>query len=226
MNTQKAKETYIKKTIGTIINYLSKNGGPGINTLSEVTTNIYCSNFEIACNAETLINYRIYKVISLGAAKPKATLDDYRKRKIKNYHFCITDDPNQDLTNVFIHTYKLILDTVGDGRKILVHCDAGISRAPSIIIAYFLRRQYLISYNKYLQELEEFNIVEESRYKKMEDLCRFDDSKLLTFIKFVKRARPCITPNPGFIQQLFLFERNIKNQITQSLEMIKEHNSR
>jgi hypothetical protein len=226
MKTQKAMEAYIKKTISTIITYLSKNGGPGMNTLSEVTTNIYCSNYEIACNAETLSDNRIYTVISLGDTKPKTVLDDYKKRKIKNYHFSIADDPSQNLADVFLDTYELILGTVGDGRKILVHCNAGISRAPSIIIAYFLRRQYLISYNKYLQELEESGLVEESRYKKMEDLCRFDDSKLLTFIKFVKRARPCITPNPGFIQQMFLFERYIKSQIQQSLEMIKEQESR
>ena len=218
-------EAYVKRTITNIMKYLERNQGPGMSSLNEITPNIYCSDYDTACNAEMLNDNRIYTVISLGNEKSKAVLAAYKKRKITNIQYSIEDDPRQSLAEVFFETYDIILNTVGDGRKILIHCNAGVSRAPSVIIAYLLHRQYLISYHKYRAQMETTDIRDEIRYQKLQDLCRLDDSKLLGIIKFIKRVRPCISPNPGFIQQLFLFERYLKGHIMEELQTIMQRDN-
>lgn len=220
--SQRAINLYTKKTIDGITRYLTNNGGPGMANLNEITPNIYCSDYDIACTTDILSDNRIYTVISLGDTKSREVLAAYKKLKIKNYQFDIADNPNQNLADVFLQTYDLILDAVGDGRKVLVHCNAGVSRAPSVIIAYLMRRSYLISYNKYMQELQHIDLIEEDRLQKLVNLCRMDDSRLLAIIKFVKRVRPCIAPNPGFVQQLFLYERFLKSQIAQEVSAIQK----
>lgn len=215
-------DKHVKKILNGIMQYLQKNAGPGMMSLNEITPNIYCSDYETACNAEQLNDNRIYTVISLGDTKSRDVLKAYKERKIVNHQFNIKDDPRQNLADVFMDTYGLIRDAISDGRKVLVHCNAGVSRAPSTIIAYFLRRQYLVSYNKYSDALKATNITDEDRYEQLDALVAGDNSKLLSIIKFVKRVRPCISPNPGFIQQLFLYEQYLKHTIAESLKEIKK----
>ena len=215
-------EKFVKNTIIIIMKYLNNNLGPGMSNLNEITSNIYCSDYNTACNAEILNDNRIYTVISLGDSKSTEVLNEYKKRKIHNVQFTIEDNPRQNMADVFLETYNIIKDTVSDGRKILIHCNAGVSRSSSVIIAYLIRRQYLISYKKYKVMLDENDA---DMYKNLQDLSALNTSKLLGVIKFIKRARPCICPNPGFVQQLFLYERYLKSHITTALDHMIQHDA-
>src|SRR5690348_5851409 len=96
---------YVKQTIDKIMKYLGNHTGPGIANMNEITPNIYCSNYEAACNIDALIENRICIVICLGDPKPKEMISLYRKNKINHIAFEIQDDPRQNLADVFMATY-------------------------------------------------------------------------------------------------------------------------
>ena len=66
-----------------------------------------------------------------------------------------------------------------DGHKILVHCNAGVSRAATIVIAYLIRYNSMTLHEAY---------------------------------HHVKKLRPAIKPNEGFIRQLVIWEYKTKGQ--------------
>lgn len=48
------------------------------------------------------------------------------------------DDENTDLSNYFFQVHAVIAKAVKMDKKILVHCAAGISRSPALVIAYLM----------------------------------------------------------------------------------------
>ena len=67
-------------------------------------------------------------------------------------HFDINDDPNENILILFDKANEFI----DGGKRIMVHCDGGISRSPSFVIAYLMW--------KYGYEIEKaINIVNEKR---------------------------------------------------------------
>ena len=52
----------------------------------------------------------------------------------------IEDDRETNIYPYFMDAIKLIEDVLNNGGRILVHCMGGISRSPSIIIAYIMWR--------------------------------------------------------------------------------------
>jgi hypothetical protein len=57
------------------------------------------------------------------------------------YHdFFVDDTPQQRISNLFPSIFKIIEEAKSKGERVLVHCQAGMSRSASIVIAYILRR--------------------------------------------------------------------------------------
>jgi len=50
------------------------------------------------------------------------------------------DSPEYDMSQHFGVTYKFIDECISNGGGVLVHCGAGISRAPTILAAYLMRK--------------------------------------------------------------------------------------
>lgn len=57
---------------------------------------------------------------------------NYRKLDIADY-------PSQKLINLFDETTSWIHNNLNSGRKVLVHCAAGVSRSASFTIAYLMK---------------------------------------------------------------------------------------
>ena len=53
----------------------------------------------------------------------------------------IDDSPSQDIEPYFESTFEFIDKRVSQGKPMLVHCAAGISRSVSIVIAYLIKKK-------------------------------------------------------------------------------------
>ena len=209
-------DNLIKKQQNSICKYLRNNSGPGINNINEITPSIFISDYENSKDIGLLREYNIKHVINLSDCdKLETFLNKMRKVKIKEHRIFIRDEPGQSLTAAMNDTYDIIQEIIDSKKKVLIHCNAGVSRAPSILISYFMRRQYMISYEKYIRITKV-----KTKHQRFLELINPDNSILLKIIKWIKTARPCINPNPGFIYQLIVLEHELKRQYADPINKI------
>ena len=57
------------------------------------------------------------------------------------YRFPLLDQCTNDIKKYFAPTFEIIDKALSEGKKVLVHCQAGISRSATIVIAYIMRKQ-------------------------------------------------------------------------------------
>lgn len=102
--------------------------------LSFVEDGIFLGTFEGSQNLELIRVNRIERVLSL--------LDDFSEFQefegVRYLKVRISDKIKTDLLQVLDECLRFIWDAQSKGENILVHCVAGISRSPSVLIAYFM----------------------------------------------------------------------------------------
>src|SRR5579883_1314819 len=109
-----------------------------MNTISQITDNIYLSDKHGASNRLELDLLGINTVISLGH---KDELQRYKYHPNKKYYRVeINDTLEDEIWKYFKACNTIIQDVVDRNEKILVHCNAGISRSSTIIISYLMNR--------------------------------------------------------------------------------------
>ena len=96
------------------------------------------------------------------------------------------DSPEADLLGALDQAFAFIDAAKSEGHACLVHCNYGMSRSPSVVIAYLMRSDESLS--------------------------------LAGALRLVKRKRPVVAPNHGFMAQLLTYERNLRGKISIDLE--------
>ena len=138
---------------------------------SQIFNWLYLGSFNNACNIKDLKELKINYILNCAIECKNNNIPV----EINYYHALINDSPffrlNFEKTNNFINRAKL------SGGNILIHCQLGISRSATCLIAYMI---------KYL------------------------GYTTLTALQFIKKKRPQVMPNIGFIQQLKNYENKIK----------------
>jgi dual specificity MAP kinase phosphatase len=61
--------------------------------------------------------------------------------EFKYFCFPLVDQGDCDIKQYFVDTFKIIDEALSNNQNILVHCQAGISRSATIVIAYIIRKQ-------------------------------------------------------------------------------------
>lgn len=112
-------------------------------------------------------------------------------RSFTDVHYEAEDEDDFDISQYFEDFYRLMEDN--KDKKVLVHCYAGVSRSATLVASYILR----ISYDN----------ISSKKNKKLElkHLNRID------FIEKLKKIRPVVSPNDGFIQKLKLYQRRLSD---------------
>lgn len=54
------------------------------------------------------------------------------------YRLVMDDDPNENINKYFHQVHKIISAAVKENNNVLVHCSAGMSRSPTLVIAYLM----------------------------------------------------------------------------------------
>lgn len=130
----------------------------------EIISGVFLSSQDPIYCYDILKKYKIQHILSLGFEP------DIKFSGISYYFVEILDLPEFNLTSYFDKCFNIINNCRDD--NILVHCNAGVSRSPTIIIAYLIKYVHM----------------------------NFDEA-----FDRVKKARPCVRPNEGFINQLKAF---------------------
>ena len=137
---------------------------------SKVLEWLYLGSYRDARNIKGLKDLKINYVLNCAIE----CLDSYPSN-IKYCHLKINDMPSFQIIPFFEKATSFINNAHLNNGNILVHCQLGISRSTTCVIAYFI---------KYLG------------YTAMDALT------------FIKRKRPQVMPNFGFLQQLNKYENN------------------
>lgn len=85
------------------------------------------------------------------------------------HRFVIDDDQDERISEHFFKVHSIIKEALIDNKNVVVHCAAGMSRSPTLVIAYLM----------------------------IENRWSFEEA-----INFVKKRRPIVEPNIGFVKQL------------------------
>ena len=143
--------------------------------LSQILSWLYLGSFANACDLEELKRNNIKYILNCAVECKNENLPS----DIKELHLKLVDEPEFDITKHFKQTNDFINKVRTAGGNLLVHCKVGLSRSPTVIIAY------LIKYYEFTAD---------------------------SAINFIKRKRPQIIPNQGFIKQLYEYEKQFEKK--------------
>ena len=103
--------------------------------IDQITETIYLGNIDAAFNKKKLKNLGIKKVLTVMSAFG----NHYSPHEFIHKSIDVDDDFR---TNIICHFKECILFIEGKD-KIFVHCAAGMSRSPTIVIAYIMWKRKL-----------------------------------------------------------------------------------
>lgn len=107
--------------------------------LGQVEHGIYIASQDVANDPELIHKHAITHVLNVAGCPSE---------KLPGLHYLdvyILDLPEEPLCHHFLPCFKFMDDALKTGC-VLVHCNAGISRSPSIVVAYLMcRRQKSLS---------------------------------------------------------------------------------
>ena len=93
---------------------------------SEVKPKLFLGN-----QYSTSVIENVDLIISIGC--------NSKNKKIENIKFSIKDSSSSDFTSIFKEITDIINLSLENGGSVLVHCQGGINRSPTIIMAYLIR---------------------------------------------------------------------------------------
>lgn len=103
-------------------------------------TNLHIGDQWSIVNKEQLIKNKISHILNM------TPVEFHKFYEIIYYQVPLLDIPSQDILTYLDRTYDIIDNVISNGGNILIHCQAGISRSSSVLIAYIMRK-YQVNYN-------------------------------------------------------------------------------
>lgn len=178
---------------------------------------LYLASYDAACHADWLKHKNIQQVLTVATGLSPAFSDwlSYKQLSIQDSH-------SATIYNHFDECYEYINAHLAAGTAVLVHCQAGISRSATIIVAYIMR-VYLelqahtaatqqqssndaAAYPSHLQHaLPLLSILTPAHVASFPSLT-------FCVLDLVRNSRPFIEPNRNFMSQLHRYEQHLQQQ--------------
>jgi protein-tyrosine phosphatase len=109
--------------------------------MSKITSNLYLGNFPGLYNHDWFRKHNIRIVIDLIDYGMQHNPNPQEKNHaIQYYHFPLKDVSGENLFKYYPQIDKILTDAENRGINVYVHCVVGMSRSPSIVIAYLMKR--------------------------------------------------------------------------------------
>jgi len=120
-----------------------------ISKITLIHDSIYLGNMQNAKNKAELLEAGITHVVNCCAAK----CGNYFPEAFKYLSLEIKDTPEFDLSSYLFVAFEFIQTALDMDGKVFIHCNQGISRAPSILLAYYIWR-YKVELEPCLEKLK------------------------------------------------------------------------
>ncbi|TRY79925.1 hypothetical protein TCAL_07067, partial [Tigriopus californicus] len=104
--------------------------------VAEITPFLYLGSQDVAGDLPTLQSNRITHILNVGSGIPNSFPVDFHY-----FNEEILDVPEFDIQKALARTFNIIDQVRRLEGRLFVHCNAGISRAPSVVIAYIMQYQ-------------------------------------------------------------------------------------
>ena len=140
---------------------------------SQIFNWLYLGSYRNACDVKDLQNLKINYILNCAIECENKNLPS----DINVFHAKINDYPYFQISSYFDKTNSFINKAKLSGGNILIHCQLGISRSTTCLIAYMIKH---LGYTT------------------------------LSALQHIKRKRPQVMPNFGFIHQLKNYEDKLK----------------
>lgn len=138
-------------------------------SISKILPWLYLGSQDVVFDYELLKLNNITHILSIGIPCP--TYSD-----ITNSYFEALDVEEFRIADLFLKCAEIIDRVLSDSGIIYVHCNAGVSRSPTIVAAYLV-------HNRKITGAEAIDLI--------------------------KLVRPKVNPNPGFLDQLREYEKQV-----------------
>merc|ERR1712038_662311 len=102
---------------------------------TKVAVFLFLGNINDAANAETLTALGIDHVLNVTAVTPSYKMSN----KITYKQLLAADNGSQNIKQYFDEAFLFIDAAKKSGGSVLIHCQAGVSRSPTIAIAYLIK---------------------------------------------------------------------------------------
>ncbi|CAK5020602.1 unnamed protein product [Meloidogyne enterolobii] len=112
-----------------------------------VSENVYLSSQAVAQDLELLLTNKITHIINVATG-----VQCLFPENITYLALTALDVPTENLKRHFDKAVKFIYNAVENGGKVLIHCNAGVSRSTTIVIAYLMNYKHL-TVNKALEHV-------------------------------------------------------------------------
>jgi protein-tyrosine phosphatase len=113
-----------------------------ITDLNKITDKIFLGNSDSAMDKELMKRYEITNILIIGAFLHEFFPEDFLYKTIE-----AEDSVKFDISKLFLKAFEFI----DSAERVYVHCFAGVSRSPSIVIAYLMWKE-----KKDFFEIQEF----------------------------------------------------------------------
>lgn len=102
--------------------------------MTHIIDGLFIGSESNAKNLDELSSERIQHIVNVTPNVPA-----YHSDHFHYYNIPAEDTQKQNLLDHFDHVYKFIHRAITNNEKVLVHCVAGISRSPAIVISFLMR---------------------------------------------------------------------------------------
>ncbi|CAG2100458.1 unnamed protein product [Medioppia subpectinata] len=102
----------------------------------KIEDNLFLGDLKFATNTEELGSMAIKVIVSVL----DFTFNETKGSGITYYQFRVADGENEDVLTIFPETNQIISECQAKNQNVLVHCSAGVSRSPSVVIAYLMSK--------------------------------------------------------------------------------------
>ena len=105
---------------------------------SLIEEGLYLGDTTDATSERVIKELGIGAVINCTTKEPFGTFKDV-PRIVEQIRIPVIDRPGEDVAVYFAEVAATIARLLGEGKKVLVHCAAGISRSPTFVAAYLMK---------------------------------------------------------------------------------------
>lgn len=107
---------------------------PSISKITQVYEGIFIGNMQNAKNKVELMEAGITHIVNCCAAK----CANFYPTNFEYLSLELKDTPEFDLSGYFLTAVEFIQGALENNGKVFIHCNQGISRAPSILISFLI----------------------------------------------------------------------------------------